>query len=99
MNNHIALLLSSTRNRLLNLEITIDFATLGLSLAGVIGAIFGMNLTSGLEDMPYMFASMTVLALALALIVTRVGRVALLRARSIKGQHHGLLHQPTRMVK
>ena len=50
INNHVALLLSSTRNRLLNMEITIAFATLGTSIGAFIGAMFGMNLTSGKSD-------------------------------------------------
>lgn len=91
--NHVTLLLSSTRNRLLNMEITIAFTTLGTSLAALVGAMFGMNLTSGLEETPYMFNFMVAFSVALAGLCIRVGRRALVRARSIKAEHSGILHQ------
>jgi hypothetical protein len=89
--NHVTLLLSSTRNRLLNLEIAIAFTTLGTSVGGLIGALFGMNLTTGLEEAPYVFAGVSVTAIVLALIIVRWGRRALRNARSVKGEQQGLL--------
>lgn len=89
--NHVTLLLSSTRNRLLNLEITLAFTTLSVSVPALIGAIFGMNLTSGLEETPHVFAGVSVAAVVLSLIIARWGRRALRRARSVKGEQEGLL--------
>lgn len=89
--HHVTLLLSSTRNRLLNLEITIAFTTLGTSVGGLIGALFGMNLKTGLEEMPYVFGGVSIAAILLAVIIARWGRRALKRARSVKGEQEGLL--------
>lgn len=94
INSHVTLLLSATRNRLLNLEITIAFGTMGISLAGVVGAFFGMNLRSGFEDDPNLFYYATASAIILALATLRLGRRALLKARSVKSDQYSILQRP-----
>jgi magnesium transporter len=89
--NHVTLLLSSTRNRLLNLEITIAFTTLGMSAGALIGALFGMNLQSGIEETPHVFAGVSIAAILLAIVIARWGRRALRKARSVKGEQEGLM--------
>ncbi|CAE7230004.1 unnamed protein product [Rhizoctonia solani] len=57
---HLTLLLSSTRNRLLHLEIRLEIAMLAMSAGALPAAIFGMNMTSHLEEHPWAFWAVTV---------------------------------------
>lgn len=48
-----------------------------------------MNLLSGLEEERYVFYGMTAAAILLAVVTARWGRLALKRARSVKGKQDG----------
>lgn len=70
-----------------------------MSAAAFVGAVFGMNLKSGLEDEPHVFVYMTGFSLMLALLVMRTGRRALVKARSIKGEQQSLLQHPSAPIR
>ncbi|CAE6470746.1 unnamed protein product [Rhizoctonia solani] len=88
---HLTLLLSSTRNRLLHLEIRLEIAMLAMSAGALPAAIFGMNMTSHLEEHPWAFWAVTVGIGMIAFIATQLGRFGLRRARRVKMEQAGLL--------
>ncbi|KAF8680197.1 Pkinase protein [Rhizoctonia solani] len=88
---HLTLLLSSTRNRLLHLEIRLEIAMLAMSAGALPAAIFGMNLTSHLEEHPWAFWAATVGIGMIAFIATQIGRYGLRKARRVKMEQAGLL--------
>ncbi|CAE6359545.1 unnamed protein product [Rhizoctonia solani] len=88
---HLTLLLSSTRNRLLHLEIRLEIAMLAMSAGALPAAIFGMNMTSHLEEHPWAFWAVTVGIGMISLIATQIGRYGLRRARRVKMEQAGLL--------
>ncbi|GAA5936079.1 CorA family magnesium transporter [Sporobolomyces koalae] len=69
----IELILDANRNSLLGLDLRVSIATLGLTAGAMIAALFGMNLTSHLEETPYSFTAVTLLAFLLAGSVTGFG--------------------------
>ncbi|CUA76845.1 Mitochondrial inner membrane magnesium transporter mrs2 [Rhizoctonia solani] len=88
---HLTLLLSSTRNRLLHLEIRLEIAMLAMSAGALPAAIFGMNMTSHLEEHPWAFWAVTVGIGMISLIAIQIGRYGLRRARRVKMEQAGLL--------
>ncbi|CAE6440992.1 unnamed protein product [Rhizoctonia solani] len=88
---HLTLLLSSTRNRLLHLEIRLEIAMLAMSAGALPAAIFGMNLVSHLEDHPWAFWEVTAGIGMIAFVATQIGRYGLRRARRVKMEQAGLL--------
>ncbi|KAH7344857.1 hypothetical protein B0J17DRAFT_637141 [Rhizoctonia solani] len=88
---HLTLLLSSTRNRLLHLEIRLEIAMLAMSAGALPAAIFGMNLVSHLEEHPWAFWEVTASIGMIAFIATQIGRYGLRRARRVKMEQAGLL--------
>ncbi|QRV76638.1 CorA-like magnesium transporter protein [Ceratobasidium sp. AG-Ba] len=88
---HLTLLLSSTRNRLLHLEIRLAIATLAVSSAALPGAILGMNLTNHFEDHPWAFYAVTCVIALIGVIATQAGRAGLRVARRVKMEQAGLL--------
>ncbi|CEL57855.1 Mitochondrial inner membrane magnesium transporter LPE10 OS=Yarrowia lipolytica (strain CLIB 122 / E 150) GN=LPE10 PE=3 SV=1 [Rhizoctonia solani AG-1 IB] len=88
---HLTLLLSSTRNRLLHLEIRLEIAMLAMSAGALPAAIFGMNLTSHLEEHPWAFWAATVGIGMIAFMATQIGRYGLRKARRVKMEQAGLL--------
>ncbi|GAA6019268.1 hypothetical protein JCM11491_001295 [Sporobolomyces phaffii] len=69
----IELILDANRNSLLGLDLRVSIATLGLTAGAMVAALFGMNLTSHLEDTPYSFTAVTLMAFALSGLVTGFG--------------------------
>lgn len=64
--------LRNERNRIMRLEVLLQMGSLSLAVAAVTGGFFGMNLHSGLEEVPHMFwlvAGMTTSVSALLLSV------------------------------
>ena len=51
--------LDATRNKILLANMVISSLALGIQVASLVGAIFGMNLTNHLEDDPDAFAKVT----------------------------------------
>ncbi|KAG8716330.1 magnesium ion transporter [Ceratobasidium sp. 423] len=88
---HLTLLLSSTRNRLLHLEIRLEIAMLAMSAGALPAAIFGMNLTNHFEGHAWAFWAATVGIGMISLIATQLGRYGLRRARRVKMEQAGLL--------
>ncbi|KAG9100429.1 magnesium ion transporter [Ceratobasidium sp. UAMH 11750] len=88
---HLTLLLSSTRNRLLHLEIRLAIATLAVTAAALPGAILGMNLTNHFEDHPWAFYAVTSAIAIIGVIATQAGRAGLRVARRVKMEQAGLL--------
>ncbi|CAE6400421.1 unnamed protein product [Rhizoctonia solani] len=88
---HLTLLLSSTRNRLLHLEIRLEIAMLAMSAGALPAAIFGMNLTNHLEEHPWAFWAAAVGIGMIAFVATQIGRYGLRKARRVKMEQAGLL--------
>ncbi|KAL9709829.1 magnesium ion transporter [Leucoagaricus gongylophorus] len=68
----VELILDSNRNALLALDLKVSIATMGLGTGALVAGLFGMNLTSHMEEHPYAFYLMTCLSSGVALIVTWV---------------------------
>ncbi|KAI6021689.1 hypothetical protein BKA83DRAFT_4285830 [Pisolithus microcarpus] len=58
----VELILDSNRNALLALDLKVSILTMGLGSGALVAGLFGMNLQSHLEEMPYAFAAMTVVS-------------------------------------
>ncbi|KXN91819.1 Mitochondrial inner membrane magnesium transporter mrs2 [Leucoagaricus sp. SymC.cos] len=63
------LILDSNRNALLALDLKVSIATMGLGTGALVAGLFGMNLTSRLEEHPYAFYLVTGMSTGVALIV------------------------------
>ena len=79
----VELILDSNRNRLLTLDLGTSIVTLGVSAATLFVGLFGMNLTSHLEEHPYAFYGMSAIAYIMAVVVTVAGLRRLSRLRRI----------------
>jgi len=79
--------LSCARNRLLVFETMSQLVSVALSLGALVGGIFGMNLTSGLENVPGLF-----LAVSLGIIIAGLGIVLLTWRRITQSWHHYTRH-------
>lgn len=79
----VELILDSNRNRLLALDLRTSIITLGVSAATLFVGLFGMNLTSHLEDNPYAFYAMSAVAYVMALAVVAYGLRRLAQLRRI----------------
>ncbi|KAF7761411.1 hypothetical protein Agabi119p4_9403 [Agaricus bisporus var. burnettii] len=77
----VELILDSNRNALLALDLKVSIATMGLGTGALVAGVFGMNLTSHLEEHPYAFYLMTGSSTAIALLV---GWIALRRLAKIR---------------
>ncbi|KAJ3556661.1 hypothetical protein NP233_g11929 [Leucocoprinus birnbaumii] len=75
------LILDSNRNALLALDLKVSIATMGLGTGALVAGLFGMNLTSHLEEHPYAFYLMTGVSSGIALLVAWA---ALRRMRSYR---------------
>ena len=62
----VELILDSNRNRLLTLDLGTSIVTLGVSAATLFVGLFGMNLTSHLEEHPHAFYLMSGVAYAVS---------------------------------
>ncbi|WFD28184.1 Inner membrane magnesium transporter MRS2 [Malassezia nana] len=87
----VELILDSNRNKLLTLDLGTSIMTLGVSAATLFVGLFGMNLTSHLEDHAHAFYIMSVIAYIMAVVVTVGGLRLLARMRriglSVDGTH------------
>lgn len=74
---------TGNRNRLLTLDLGTSIVTLGMSTATLFVGLFGMNLTSHLEEHPQAFYIMSAVAYVMALVVTVAGLRRLSKLRRI----------------
>ncbi|KAF9456010.1 hypothetical protein BDZ94DRAFT_1271994 [Collybia nuda] len=79
----VELILDSNRNALLALDLKVSIATLGVGTGALLAGLFGMNLTSHLENHPYAFFGMTGLSAAIALFVAWMGLRRLAKIRKV----------------
>lgn len=79
----VELILDSNRNALLALDLKVSIATMGLGCGALIAGLFGMNLKSHMEDMPYAFAAMTIGSTAIASFVAWAGLWRLAKIRKV----------------
>ncbi|WVQ71779.1 hypothetical protein IAR50_001320 [Cryptococcus sp. DSM 104548] len=77
------LMLDSGRNALLALDIKISIATLGIGTGALFAGLFGMNLTTHLEDTPYAFLTASGIAFALSALIIAYGLRVLRRVRRV----------------
>ncbi|KIY34306.1 magnesium transporter [Cryptococcus gattii E566] len=77
------LMLDSGRNALLALDIKISIATLGIGSGALLAGLFGMNLSTQLEETPYAFAVISSTAFLVTLIITAYGLRTLRRVRRV----------------
>ncbi|KAH9059552.1 cora-domain-containing protein [Lactarius vividus] len=69
----VELILDSNRNALLALDLKVSIGTMGIGTGALIAGLFGMNLTSHMEELPYAFAGMSVASALIALLVAWTG--------------------------
>mmetsp|Transcript_2897 Transcript_2897/g.5164 ORF Transcript_2897/g.5164 Transcript_2897/m.5164 type:complete len:531 (+) Transcript_2897:58-1650(+) len=79
--------MSCMRNRLLTLELGAEVAALVFSMGALISGIFGMNLTSGVEEEPYWFNSVVGLIIGLGVVISCVSLYIVYRSRSHYSKH------------
>ncbi|KZV73939.1 Mg2+ transporter protein cora-like protein [Peniophora sp. CONT] len=79
----VELLLDSNRNALLALDLQISIATMGIGVGTLIVGLFGMNLTSHLEENPYAFGAMSTVAAIATVGFAWVGMRRLFRIRKV----------------
>ncbi|KAJ8595562.1 cora-domain-containing protein [Rhizopogon salebrosus TDB-379] len=79
----VELILDSNRNALLALDLKVSIATMGIGTGALIAGLFGMNLKSHMEDMPYAFMAMSALSSAVALLVAWTGLRRLAQIRKV----------------
>jgi len=78
--------LDQYRNHLIEVDLRVNFVGTGFALGSFVGAIFGMNLTSGVETQPYMFWGVAGLTGVLVLVMYR-SLAAYTQATSPGGRH------------
>lgn len=69
----VELILDSNRNALLALDLKVSIGTMGIGMGALIAGLFGMNLTSHMEDHPYAFVGMSVASGFIAFLVAWSG--------------------------
>ncbi|KAF8122614.1 hypothetical protein EV363DRAFT_1230698 [Boletus edulis] len=79
----VELILDSNRNALLALDLKVSIGTMGLGSGALAAGLFGMNLQSHMEEMPYAFAAMSVASSAIAALVAWAGLWRLAKIRKI----------------
>jgi len=79
----VELILDSNRNALLALDLKVSIGTMGIGTGALIAGLFGMNLKSHMEDMPYAFMAMSTLSSAVALLVAWAGLRRLAQIRKV----------------
>lgn len=84
------LMLDSGRNALLALDIKVSIATLGIGTGALVAGLFGMNLTTTLEDSPYAFLIVSGITAFIAACVFGYGSRVLRKVR-----HIALVSKPT----
>ncbi|GLB39095.1 putative transporter [Lyophyllum shimeji] len=79
----VELILDSNRNALLALDLQVSIATLGIGSGALVAGLFGMNLTSHIEEHVYAFYAMSAASAALALLVAWTGLRKLAKIRRV----------------
>lgn len=79
----VELILDSNRNALLALDLKVSILTMGLGSGALVAGLFGMNLQSHLEEMPYAFVAMTVVSAAIAAFAAWGGLWRLAKIRKV----------------
>ncbi|KAG1859125.1 hypothetical protein C8R48DRAFT_714650 [Suillus tomentosus] len=79
----VELILDSNRNALLALDLKVSIGTMGIGTGALIAGLFGMNLKSHMEEMPYAFMAMSTLSSAVALFVAWAGLRRLAQIRKV----------------
>lgn len=79
----VELILDSNRNALLALDLKVSIGTLGIGTGALIAGLFGMNLTSHLENSPWAFIGMSALATSVAVMVSLLGLRRLAKIRKV----------------
>ncbi|KAG2041044.1 hypothetical protein BDR03DRAFT_914453 [Suillus americanus] len=79
----VELILDSNRNALLALDLKVSIGTMGIGTGALIAGLFGMNLKSHMEEMPYAFMAMSTLSSAVALFVAWTGLRRLAQIRKV----------------
>jgi len=79
----VELILDSNRNALLALDLQVSIATLGVGSGALIAGLFGMNLTSHMEEHTYAFYGMSAASAALAFLVAWMGLRKLAKLRKV----------------
>ncbi|KIJ29286.1 hypothetical protein M422DRAFT_71242 [Sphaerobolus stellatus SS14] len=79
----VELILDANRNALLALDLKVSIGTMGIGIGALAAGLFGMNLTSHLEEVPYAFASISAAALLVSTIVTWGGLRRLAKIRKV----------------
>jgi len=79
----VELILDSNRNELLALDLKVSIGTMGLGSGALVAGLFGMNLQSHMEDMPYAFAAMSIASSAIAALVAWTGLWRLAKIRKV----------------
>ncbi|EIW74371.1 Mg2+ transporter protein cora-like protein [Coniophora puteana RWD-64-598 SS2] len=69
----VELILDSNRNALLGLDLKVSIGTMGIGAGALVAGLFGMNLTSHLEETPWGFVALSAFSSAFALLVAWVG--------------------------
>jgi magnesium transporter len=77
----IELILDSSRNSLLSLDLKVSIGTMGLGGGALIASLFGMNLTTGLEHHPHAFSVATV---SCGIVAIAISVYALKRLKSLR---------------
>lgn len=77
----VELVLDSNRNALLALDLKVSILTMGIGIGTFVAGLFGMNLTSHIEDNEYAFIAMSSLSVVIASIfaITVLRRLARIR--------------------
>ncbi|KIK92228.1 hypothetical protein PAXRUDRAFT_34611 [Paxillus rubicundulus Ve08.2h10] len=85
----VELILDSNRNALLALDLKVSIGTMGLGTGALVAGLFGMNLQSHMEDMPYAFLAMTIASTAIAALMAWGGlwRLAKIRKVGLTNSH------------
>lgn len=79
----VELILDSNRNALLALDLKVSILTMGLGSGALVAGLFGMNLKSHLEELPYAFAAMTAVSAAIAAFAAWAGLWRLAKIRKV----------------
>ncbi|KAI0291774.1 Mg2+ transporter protein cora-like protein [Multifurca ochricompacta] len=69
----VELILDSNRNALLALDLKVSIGTMGIGMGALIAGLFGMNLTTQMEDNPYAFMGMSIASTLIAFLVAWAG--------------------------
>jgi len=79
----VELILDSNRNALLSLDLQVSILTMGLGVGTLIAGLFGMNLTSHMEENSYAFTIMSAMSILFAVLCSMAALRRLARIRKM----------------